>query len=418
MVFIATASTAFGQFAWLGRWEGSLELAEGAMPFGLSIVEGGALLDLPGARLFGYPSREAHLSANAIVVSFAFGGGVMTLAGEVSGERVEGSFRQGDGGTSPGGAFTMSRSAAQPDAALAFAFSGDDGAVLSGTLMPPAAVSTKKPPLVILHPGLGAADRNGNNYNVPGRNDALRQLAEALSGRGIASYRYDKRGSGAGSWLVAREEEQSFEAWIRDLVSAAGALARTGRYSGIWLLGLNDGAVVAAAAANTLAASGSPVAGLVVACASAEGTLDAFSRAVERAPEENRAEGEDILAALKAGQAVPSVSEFYAAAFRPSLQPYLIEAFRRDIETELARFQGLCLLVQGNMDMQATFADFLALQAARPDASTAMPTHMNHVLKDVSQDVEDNRASFSEPAYPLSTEFVDALVSFIAGRPE
>jgi len=37
------------------------------------------------------------------------------------------------------------------------------------------------------------------------------------------------------------------------------------------------------------------------------------------------------------------------------------------------------------------------------------------VLKDVSQDVDDNRAAFSNPAYPVSAELVDDLAAFIAG---
>lgn len=419
-------SAAFSQTAWQGLWEGSLALDGGSMPFSLAIVPGGALLDLPGAELYGYPSMAMQSGGSSIRLSFAFGGGTLTLVGTESGGLVEGSYRQGNvdpaapGSTvadTPAGAFTMARSPAQPDPRAAFSFAGSDGAELPGTLLEPepaGAGPAEKPPLLILHAGLGAADRDGNNYNVPGKNDALRQLAEALLERGVASYRYDKRGSGAASWLVAREEDQSLEAWIRDLVSAAGALAATGRYSGIWLLGLNDGAVVAAAAANALAESGLAVSGLIVACASSESTLEAFSKAVAGAPQELRAEGEALIATLSAGRRVAAASEYYAAAFRPGIQPYLMEAFRRDLETELAHYTGPCILAQGNMDMQVTLTDFLALQAARPDAQTVMPLRMNHVLKDVSQDVEENYASFSEPGYSVSLEFVDSLVLFTA----
>ena len=92
-----------------------------------------------------------------------------------------------------------------------------------------------KPPLIILHAGLGAADRDGNNYNVPGRNDALGQLARALAALGVASYRYDKRGSGQSTWLVRGEEELSFEAWVLDLAAAIVAilLGRIRVFSGV-----------------------------------------------------------------------------------------------------------------------------------------------------------------------------------------
>jgi len=428
VLFIAATSSSFSQTAWLGLWEGSLALAGGDLPFSLSIVSGGALLDLPGAELYGYPSMSMQSGGSSIRLSFAFGGGALTLAGTEAGGRVEGSYRQGSeestmpgtpGAEATGGAFSMVRSAMQPEARSTFFFSASDGAELPGTLVEPAAseraagaTPAQRLPLVILHAGLGATNRDGNNYNVPGKNDSLRQLAGALLEHNVASYRYDKRGSGAASWLVAREEDQSLEAWIGDLVSATKALAATGRYSGIWLLGLNDGAVVAAAAANKLTSMDQPANGLVIACASSESTLEAFSKAVANSPEEHRAEGASLISAISAGRLVPETSEYYAAAFRPGVQPYLIEAFGRDLETELSLFTGPCLLAQGNMDMQVTLTDFLALQAARPDALTVMPFRMNHVLKDVSQDVEENYDSFSNPGYPVSQEFVDSLVQF------
>jgi alpha/beta superfamily hydrolase len=427
--FIVASSVAFSQAAWMGLWEGSLALAEGSMPFNMAIVSGGALLDLPDAELYGYPSMAVQSGGSSIRLSFAFGGGVLTLTGTETAGRVEGSYRQTQDVASvqgvssaepPGGTFYMARSSVQPDMHSTFSFAASDGAELPGTLLEPVVAGARtaaKPPVIILHAGLGAANRDGNNYNVPGKNDSLRQLAEALAELGVASYRYDKRGSGAASWLVAREEDQSLEAWIRDLASASRALAATGRYSGVWLLGLNDGAVVAAAAANVLAGSGQSVSGLAIACASSESTLEAFGKAVAGAPQEIRAEGEALLASLAAGHRVPVISEYYAAAFRPAVQPYLIEAFSRDLETELARYSGPCLLAQGNMDLQVTLTDFLALQNARPDAQTVMPRRMNHILKDVPQDIEENYASFSNPGYPVSREFVDSVAMFTGVAP-
>lgn len=407
--FAQAPAAGSGASYWLGRWDGRLEIGEGGVPFSVRVVDGGALLDLPGEELYGYPSASAEASANGVWLAFRFGGGLLELAGRLDGGRVAGAFTQGKAG----GAFSMGRSAEPPAPGVELAVRGADGAALYGTLLRPA--GTGRPPLAILHAGLGAADRDGDNYNARGRHRALRALAEALAERGVASYRYDKRGSGASSWLVPGEEDQSYEAWIADLAAIAAGFARSGEYSGVWLLGLNDGAAIAAAAANALGAAGSPVAGLVVACASADGVRDAYAKAVARAPEGLRAEGEALVASLSAGHIVDPVSSYYADAFRPSLQPYLIEAFARDLETELAAYEGPCLLVQGNMDMQATLADLLALRAARPDALVAMPARMNHVLKDVSQDVDDNRAAFADPSYPVSAELVDVITGFISG---
>lgn len=421
MAILAFAAASFGQGAdrRLGSWSGTLEFSDGRAPVNLRIVEGGALLDLPDAELYGLPSRSAEREGQSLSLVFYLGSDELTLRlGAVGPDSSvmggECSYLVGTG--SADASFSMKRvdaaTAASTAASEPYAAKGYDGAALPGELIVPAGVA--RPPLVILHAGLGVADRDGNTYMMPGRHDALGQLAEALRARGIASYRYDKRGAGEAAWLFATEEDRSIEAWIRDLEAIASGFRESGYYSGVWLFGLNDGAVVAAAAANGLSA-GTPPAGLIVACASAEGQLDAYRKAVSRAPDDEKSEGEAIIAALLAGRRVDAPSDFYAAAFRPGFQPYLIEAFRRDLRTELARYAGPCLLVQGNMDMQATLADLLALRAARPDALAAMPARMNHVLKDVSQDVEDNRAAFADPSYPVSAELVDDIAAFVAG---
>lgn len=389
-----------------------MEMPEGSLVFSLRIVPLGALLDVPSADLYGYPCSAALLAGDSIRLSFSFGGGELDISAVLSDEGANGTFRQDNTGMVSSGAITLARSSMEEEG-FELSLKGKDGAVLPGILLLPAGIS--RVPLVILHAGLGASDRDGNNYNVPGRNDALKQLAQALAAQGIASYRYDKRGSGASTWLVQGEQELSFEAWIDDCESIVASFKQSDLYSGVWLLGLNDGAIVAAAAANASAGRGHPIDGLIVACASADGTLDAFKKAIDRAPKEKQAEGEAILESLLAGRRVESLSEFYAASFRPSFQPYLMEAFSRDIETELEAYAGPCLIAQGNMDMQATLADMQAMLRAKPDAKTVIPLRMNHVLKDVSNDVEDNYAAFSNPSYPVSVEFVDTLLMFIEG---
>ena len=89
----------------------------------------------------------------------------------------------------------------QLQASTAFAFDSSritadrSPARLVGTLLRPRGVS--RPPTVIFVGGAGPVDRDGNLVGAPARTDAIRQLAESLAVRGIASVRYDKRGVGA-----------------------------------------------------------------------------------------------------------------------------------------------------------------------------------------------------------------------------
>ena len=63
---------------------------------------------------------------------------------------------------------------------------------LHGTLLYP--VDRGPLPVVLLIAGSGPTDRNGNSVGLPGANNSLMLLAEALAERGIATLRYDKRG--------------------------------------------------------------------------------------------------------------------------------------------------------------------------------------------------------------------------------
>jgi hypothetical protein len=87
--------------------------------------------------------------------------------------------------------------------------------------------------LAIFVPGSGSTDRDGNNYQVPGTNDSTLQLALALASRGIASFRYDKRGVGE-SWALAPDESRlSFDDYIEDLRAILARLAKEPGFSGI-----------------------------------------------------------------------------------------------------------------------------------------------------------------------------------------
>ena len=72
----------------------------------------------------------------------------------------------------------------------------------------------KKSPLVIIVPGSGPTDRDGNNAQM--RNDALLLISEGLAKKHIASLRVDKRGIGS-STIKLNESDLSFDHFVEDL---------------------------------------------------------------------------------------------------------------------------------------------------------------------------------------------------------
>lgn len=71
-------------------------------------------------------------------------------------------------------------------------------------------------PVVLIIPGSGPTDMDGNSAALPGKNNSLRYLAEGLAGKGIASLRYDKRGIASSASAGKDEYSMRFEDGIKD----------------------------------------------------------------------------------------------------------------------------------------------------------------------------------------------------------
>ncbi|MFZ4615542.1 MAG: alpha/beta hydrolase [Rectinemataceae bacterium] len=414
------------------------------------------LVDLPERRIFGLPVSLGVSPAGSGGGRFAFalggGEGALRFEGRYTprGQGIEGTVRQG--GLS--GRFALSRQATAAERGHPLEVMVHGGA-LRGTLMMPAGAAAAGAAaagaaaagaaaagaaaagaaaagaaaaagrggfhLAIFVPGSGSTDRDGNNYQVPGMNDSTLQLALALASRGIASFRYDKRGVGE-SWALAPEESRlRFDDYIEDLRAVLARLAKEPGFSGISLVGHSEGSLVAAA---TLAAAVSlPVLpwerqpDLVVLATGSTSARDTFAKAIETSPVELVDEGRAILDAMLSGRTWPVPSEYFAEVFRPSFQPYLSSWLRYDLRTELPGIRGRILLVEGDRDMQVDIGNFLGLAAARADAAAVVVRGMNHVLKEVPAEVDLNYAAFSDPSFALSSDLVETLVSFMGGKP-
>ncbi len=384
------------------------------------------LVDLPERRIFSLPVSLGLSPAGSGGDRFAFvlggGEGALRFEGRYTprGQGIEG--RVGQGGLS--GRFALSRQAMAAERGRPLEVMVRGG-VLRGTLMLPADAAGDIGPggfhLAIFVPGSGSTDRDGNNYQVPGTNDSTLQLALALASRGIASFRYDKRGVGE-SWALAPDESRlSFDDYIEDLRAILARLAKEPGFSGISLVGHSEGSLVAAA---TLAAAVSlPVLpwerqpDLIVLATGSTSARDTFAKAIETSPVELVDEGRAILEAMLSGRTWPAPSEYFAEVFRPSFQPYLSSWLRYDLRTELPRIGGRILLVEGDRDMQVDIGNFLGLAMARADAAAVVVRGMNHVLKEVPAEIDLNYAAFSDPSFALSPDLVETLASFMEGKP-
>ncbi|MBT3069394.1 lysophospholipase [Rhodomicrobium sp. Az07] len=266
-------------------------------------------------------------------------------------------------------------------------------------------------PAVLILPGSGPVDRDGNIPGMP--NNSLRLLAKGLADRGIASLRIDKRGIGESRSAAPGEEALRFDTYVEDAVRWIGFLRSQDGVKSVAVLGHSEGALVA-----TLAAQRADVSALVLVAGPGTPFAELLERQLKAAgvPDTLRETSRAIAAKLRRGERVETVPPELVALYRPSVQPYLISLLTLDPVAELARTRCRVLIVQGTTDIQIETADAERLAKARPDARVAIIEGMNHVLKDAPPDRAPNIGTYAEPGRPLSPRLVPAIADFLSGR--
>lgn len=278
---------------------------------------------------------------------------------------------------------------------------------IHGTLLLPSDLS-KPVPVVLLIPGSGPTNRDGNNASM--HNDALKMLATDFAMNGIASLRYDKRGIGESAAAMTKESDLRFETYIDDAVAWCNQLHEK-RFSGVVIAGHSEGSLIGMVAAKKCGAAG---------FISLEGAgfpaADILRTQLKtRLPEDLNAKSEAILKSLEAGKTVDDGPPQLAAIYRPSVQPYLISWFKYDPAKEIAALRIPVLIVQGTTDLQVTLDDAKRLAAANPRAKLVVIDGMNHVLKMVSGDLKAQLPSYGDPKLQLSEKLTPELVQFVRG---
>lgn len=276
---------------------------------------------------------------------------------------------------------------------------------LHGSLLLPK--SDRPLPVALLIAGSGPTDRNGNN--PMGHNDSLKRLAQSLAKQGIASLRYDKRGVGESLALAPDERDLSVEAYVADAAAWIEKLQGDPRFSSVILIGHSEGALIA-----SLAAARQPVAALITLAGSGRPIDDVLREQLQgRLPPALLASSHYLIDELRAGRTHQPVPEALEVLFRPSVQPYLISLFRQDPAQAFAQADAPALIIQGTHDMQVGIEDARALQRSRPDAELALISGMNHVLRIVPAQPQQQLASYNEPDRPIAQALTERIMKFL-----
>jgi uncharacterized protein len=280
---------------------------------------------------------------------------------------------------------------------------------LHGTLLIPA--GAKQPmPVALIIAGSGPTDRDGNSPLLPGKNNSLKMVAEALAANGVATVRYDKRGVAASRGAASREADLRFAHYVNDATLWLQDLAADKRFKDVMVVGHSEGSLI-----GIMAAQRAPVTRVI----SLAGAGRSATTVIEEQLRRQIGSGpllDDalrILNSLREGRTVDSVPPMLLALYRPSVQPYLISWITIDPAEEIARLKVPVLVVQGSTDIQIALADAELLAKANPKAQLALIDGMNHVLKEV-RDPSAQMDSYGNPSLPLHPQLIEALRGFVA----
>ncbi len=426
-----------------GSWAGTLILSPAQQSQGnqqsqfsfdlvirLLTEDRGILVDIPEQGMFSYPIDRYSIDAGRLsLVLDAMGADEeLTFSGNFSSSFVPkgGTQKGGIVGTVQGlswsGSFYVQKeTAASPQGEMSIDLPVEGGtlpATLTFPVRSKATLDADAPasfPLVILVAGAGKTDRNGNNVDVPGKTNSLRQLAEMLRARGVGSLRYDRRGAGEAYKLEAPGLMTSFSQHVADLaavIKAAAALPRQGR---LIVAGMNEGAWMAMAALNALG-DGTSVDGLAVLDASGQSPMETLRQSVESLDQKTREKALEAAQKLIDTGTLIDVPEELANFFSPRRKNWLATWLAFDPVDALKRVETSVLLVYGEHDMQVSRKEFSRLVAAKPQAGIRVVPGMNYALKEV-RDEDENYAAFTDPSFRVPALLADLLASYAKAQP-
>lgn len=294
-------------------------------------------------------------------------------------------------------------------------FAGDDSApeiseISAGDLRGTIVSARDSDPVVLIVPGSGPTDRDGNSP-LGVSTDAYKLLAEGLAEERIASVRIDKRGmfgsaaAGDPNTVTPADYVADIHAWIDAIKAARGSDC-------VFLLGHSEGALMVSMAAQ----GRKDVCGLILLAGTGRKMGDVIRQQLRENPA-NAPLLDQAMAALselEAGRRV-DVSTMHPALvslFAPQVQDYLISVINLDPVDELSRANKDTLILQGKTDLQVTVEDANLLNRARK-TKLRLVDDMNHVLKEAPADRAANLATYADPSLPLAPRLVGRIEDFV-----
>ncbi len=285
-----------------------------------------------------------------------------------------------------------------------------------GTITAPKSEEAR--PAVILLAGSGPTDRNWCSPLLPGTNGTGRILAESLAGRGFATLRYDKLGSGphVKENLAKFSGKVSMQTFLDELAGAVETTISESNFDRDRLFALTNSEGAIHAVNYQLQANSNRFRGLVLTGAPGRSVGNvARSQLLNQGRslpgiETFMKHYDEAIADFLVGRPMdvdPSLPEGVKALLHglenPNNLPFARELWAYSLPEHVARVNEPILVVIGKKDIQIDWRiDGRALEnamAQKATASFAYPDDANHVLKHEDPPIEKLTAQYVSTRY-------------------
>lgn len=425
-------------YALTGSWRGNLNLGQMKVPlvFNFSETAAGEIrctMDSPSQGAKGIATEVVLCTADSVSLTCNAIGASYT--GKISAGSINGRFRQ------RGYEFpldlTPDRPAEErrpqtpkppfPYSVIDTSFTAPDGAVMSATLTLPHTLSGKKVPAVVMVTGSGPQNRDEEYCD----HKPFAVIADFLARNGIASLRYDDRGTGksTGDFLTSttftfRDDAVSGIDFLRSL----DCIGKTG------VLGHSEGGTIAfMAGAEDKADFIVSLAGMAVS------GKEAMMRQNEHALDKSGLSDVDKLNSLKIigivfdtiarqvrdGVSSPIDIDSLVAGNGVQLPLQIVQSLKMTQSTRapwvdcfltinpreyLAKVKCPVLAINGEKDMQVSPDNLAVIKAFVPKAEAMLMPDLNHLLQHA---VTGEMTEYDEIRETISPEVLEAIVQFI-----
>lgn len=276
-------------------------------------------------------------------------------------------------------------------------------ATIKGTLLTP--ILNKKTPLVIIIPGSGPTDRDGNNAQM--KNNSLKFLAESLAENNITSYRYDKSVLSFTPKDKTLIDSLTFETFINEAKSVIKYFKKNKNYSKIIVAGHSQGSLVGMIATHNIADA-------FISLEGAGRTIDKIiTEQINKQAPFLKDETASVLSELKKGNVVEKFNPMLNSLFNKQVQPFLISWIKYNPQQEIKKLNIPILLINGTKDIQVSNFDAELLYKANPNSQLKIIKNMNHIFKEIKGDINENMLSYTNPNLPIMKELVNSITTFI-----